>query len=49
MNDVFVFSPHNDLVKSMKLVGLRTEWQRLPVRVGFAPASAVGVSGAARV
>ena len=40
MKDTFVFSPHNDLVKSMKLVGLRNEWQRLPVRLGFAAASA---------
>ena len=38
--DVFVFSRHNDLVKSMKLVGLRTEWHRLPARIGFAAASA---------
>lgn len=38
--DVFVFSRHNDLVKSMKLVGLKNEWTRLPVRVGFAAASA---------
>ena len=38
--DVFVFSPHNDLVKSMSIVGLDSEWERLPVRVGFAAASA---------
>lgn len=35
-----MFSRHNDLVKTMTLVGLETEWQRLPVRVGFAAASA---------
>ena len=40
MKDTFVFSPHNDLVKSMKIVGFKNEWQRLPVRVGFAAASA---------
>jgi hypothetical protein len=38
--DVFVFSRHNDLVKSMKLVGLHSEWTRLPARVGVAAASA---------
>lgn len=38
--DTFVFSRHNDLVKSMSIVGLKTEWQRLPARVGFAAASA---------
>ena len=37
--DTVVFSPHNDLVKSMNILGLRTEWQRLPVRLGFAAAS----------
>ena len=40
VKDTFMFSPHNDLVKVMKIVGLRTEWQRLPVRLGFAAASA---------
>lgn len=38
--DTFLFSPHNDVVKVMNLVGLRNEWQRLPVRLGFAAASA---------
>lgn len=38
--DTFMFSRHNDLVKSMKLVGLDSEWERLPVRLGFAAASA---------
>ena len=38
--DTFAFSPHNDLTKSMSILGLRTEWQRLPVRVGFVAASA---------
>lgn len=38
--DVFVFSRHNDLVKSMSLVGLKNEWTRLPARVGFAAVSA---------
>lgn len=37
--DTLAFSRHNDLVKSMSILGLRTEWQRLPVRVGFAAAS----------
>ncbi|HUQ06691.1 MAG TPA: hypothetical protein VM261_29515 [Kofleriaceae bacterium] len=37
--DTLAFSPHNDLVKTMSILGLRTEWQRLPVRVGFAAAS----------
>lgn len=37
--DTLAFSPHNDLVKSMHILGLRTEWQRLPVRLGFAAAS----------
>ncbi len=34
--DVISFSPYNDVVKAMTLVGLRTEWQRLPARVGYA-------------
>ena len=38
--DVFVFSPHNDLVKSTNILGLKNEWTRLPVRLGFAAASA---------
>jgi len=38
--DTFLFSPHNDLVKSMNLLGLRNEWKRLPVRLAFAGASA---------
>lgn len=37
--DTLAFSRHNDLVKSMNLLGLRTEWKRLPMRVGFAAAS----------
>lgn len=40
--DTIAFSPHNDLVKSMNILGLRTEWQRLPVRLGFA-ATSVGL------
>ena len=38
--DVLVFSRHNDLVKSMNIVGLHSEWSRLPVRLGVAAASA---------
>jgi hypothetical protein len=38
--DTLIFSRHNDLVKTMTILGLRTEWQRLPMRVGFAAASA---------
>jgi hypothetical protein len=38
--DTLVFSRHNDLVKAMTIVGLKTEWQRLPARLGFAAASA---------
>ncbi len=38
--DTLVFNRHNDLVKSMTILGLKTEWQRLPVRLGFAAASA---------
>ncbi len=38
--DTLAFSPHNDINKTMKILGLQTEWQRLPVRLGFAAASA---------
>lgn len=34
--DVLSFSPHNDVVKAMSLCGLRSEWARLPVRLGYA-------------
>lgn len=34
--DVLSFSPHNDIVKSMQLGGLDSEWSRLPVRLGYA-------------
>lgn len=37
--DTLAFSRHNDLVKSMSILGLQTEWKRLPARVGFAAAS----------
>ncbi len=37
--DTLAFSPHNDLVKSMSILGLKTEWQRLPARLGMAAAS----------
>jgi hypothetical protein len=38
--DVISFSPANDIVKVMTLAGLKTEWQRLPVRLGYAAISA---------
>lgn len=38
--DTLIFSRHNDLVKTMNILGLHTEWRRLPVRLGFAAASA---------
>ena len=38
--DVLAFSPHNDVNKVMSLAGLRTEWQRLPVRLAYAAANA---------
>lgn len=38
--DTLVFSRHNDLVKTMTLLGMRTEWQRLPARLGMAVVSA---------
>lgn len=38
--DTFLWSPHNDLVKSMRILGARTEWQKLPLRLGMAAASA---------
>ncbi len=38
--DTLVFSRHNDLVKATTILGLRNEWRRLPVRLGFAAASA---------
>jgi len=38
--DTLVFSKHNDLVKTFNLLGWRTEWRRLPARLGFAVASA---------
>lgn len=34
--DVVSFSRFNDVVKVMNLLGLKTEWQRLPVRLGYA-------------
>jgi hypothetical protein len=37
--DTLAFSRHNDLVKSMSILGARTEWKRLPLRVGMATAS----------
>jgi hypothetical protein len=37
--DTLAFSRHNDLVKTMSLLGLDTEWERLPARLGFAAAS----------
>ncbi|HVK73264.1 MAG TPA: hypothetical protein VM734_08070 [Kofleriaceae bacterium] len=38
--DTLAFSRHNDLVKATRLMGLDTEWERLPVRLAFAAASA---------
>ncbi len=38
--DTLAFSRHNDLVKASRLMGLDTEWRRLPLRLGFAAASA---------
>ncbi|MCL4225561.1 MAG: hypothetical protein KJZ91_13950 [Myxococcales bacterium] len=38
--DTLAFSRHNDLVKSMSILGLRTEWQRLPARLVMGAASA---------
>jgi hypothetical protein len=37
--DTLAFSPHNDLTKSMSILGATTEWRRLPLRVGMAAAS----------
>jgi hypothetical protein len=38
--DTLIFSKHNDLVKTMNILGMKTEWERLPLRLGFAAASA---------
>lgn len=38
--DTFLWSPHNDLVKAMTLMGARSELHRFPIRLGFAAASA---------
>ena len=38
--DTFLWSPHNDLVKTMNLVGATDELRRFPIRLGFAAASA---------
>lgn len=38
--DTLAFSRHNDLVKAGRLLGLDSEWQRLPLRLAFAAASA---------
>lgn len=38
--DTFLWSPHNDLVKAMNLMGATDELHRFPIRLGFAAASA---------
>ena len=38
--DTLAFSRHNDLVKAGRLMGLDREWKRIPLRLGFAAASA---------
>lgn len=38
--DTLAFSPHNDLTKTMKILGLKGELQRFPVRLGLAATSA---------
>jgi Peptidase M50B-like len=46
--DVLSFSPFNDVVKVMKLAGLHSEWQRLPVRLGYATVAVVAAAAVAR-
>ena len=38
--DTILWSPHNDLVKAMHLMGAHDELHRFPIRLGFALASA---------